>query len=173
MYALGYSGRFIMGRTGVQARGVYRCGVRWLRWIAFFRGGAMGSVGGASSRSPSKSTTTRGQVRKGRRDFLGRGFGDRRLGPGHLGRRCAERLSIGDQVQGLSATDRATRRPRWDIVWGDIFRTPARQHDDKEKGDVRGVILRTAGNICGMSRLRFRGDDYVTRRYYVFFQDTD
>jgi len=163
VYALGYSGRFIMGWTGVRARGVYRRGVRWLGWIPFFRGGATGFVGGAeSSRSPSKSTVTRGRVREGRwprghrGDLLGRGFGDRRLGPGHLDRRCAERLSIGDQVQGPSATDKATSRPRWDVAWGDIFRIPARQHGDGEKRDVRDAILRTAGNICGMSRLRFR-----------------
>ena len=156
MYALGYSGRFIMGWTGVRARGVYRCGVQRLGWIPFFRGGATSFISGASSRSSSKSTATREQAREGRRDFLGRGFGDRRLGSNHLGSRCAERLSIGDQVQGPSATDRATSRPRWGVVWGDIFRIPARQHDEGEKGDVRCAILRMAGNICGMSRLRFR-----------------
>ena len=59
-----------------------------------------------------------------RRAFLGRGFGDQGLGPDHLDHRCAERPSIGDQVQGPSVTDRATRQPRRDAVWGDIFRIP-------------------------------------------------
>ena len=81
-----------------------------------------------------------------RRAFLGRGFGDQGLGPDHLDRRCAERPSIGDQVQGPSATDRATRQPRRDAVWGDIFWIPVRQHDNGEKGDVRDAILRKAGS---------------------------
>lgn len=72
----------------------------------------MGFIDVASTRLPSKSTATGGQVRERhwpRRDFLRRGFGYGGLGSDRLNRKCAERLLVGGQAQQSSATDRTTR----------------------------------------------------------------
>ena len=88
-----------------------------------------------------------------RRDFLELNFclrlsfGHGGLGFNRLSRKRAERLSVGDQAQWSSATDRTTPRLRWDVGWGDIGRTPARKHDGGEKGNARGRILPAARNM--------------------------
>jgi len=95
VHALGYSGRFIMGWTGVRAGGVYRRGVRWLRWIAFFRGGTTGFIGGVSSRSPSKS-----------RPLLPGGKWGRVAGPGDIVRISWDEVSeSGDSVPTIWTVD--------------------------------------------------------------------